>query len=212
MAAGARICLGQIGAPHGVRGEVRLRSFTSDPEAIAGYGPLETEDGRVLEIESLRPTKDHFVATLSGIRDRDAAERLTNAKLYVPRERLPDIAVPDEFYHADLIGLAVVDRAGRQLGRVVAIHNFGAGDLIEVQLDAGRKTELIAFNEINVPEVDIGAGRIVIEPSPLAGEGGEAEPSRVRGPASERPAARPFTRTAAGSRRPRSAPSRTGRE
>ncbi len=88
-AAALRICLGQIGAPHGVRGEVRLRSFTAEPEAIAGYGPLETEDGRVLQIESLRPAKDHFVATFSGIRDRDAAERLTNVKLYVPRERLP---------------------------------------------------------------------------------------------------------------------------
>ena len=89
MTGGARVCLGQIGAAHGVRGEVRLRSFTSDPAAIADYGPLETEDGRVLEIETLRPAKDHFVARLSGIRDRDAASALTNTKLYVPRERLP---------------------------------------------------------------------------------------------------------------------------
>jgi 16S rRNA processing protein RimM len=171
MAAGARVCVGQIGAPHGVRGEVRLRSFTAEPEAIAGYGPLEAEDGRILEIESLRPAKDYFVATLSGIGDRDAAEALANLKLYVPRDRLPALVETDEFYHADLIGLAVVNKAGEQLGTVLAIHNFGAGDLIEVRLAAGGKTELVPFNEINVPGVDIAAGRIVIEPSALAGQG-----------------------------------------
>jgi len=169
MAEGARICLGQIGAPHGVRGEVRLRSFTSDPQAIAEYGSLQTEDGRSVEIKSLRPAKDHFVATLAGIADRDAAERLTNVKLYVPRERLPQLQTGDEFYHADLVGLAAFDCAGKALGTVTAVHNFGAGDLIEVRAEDG-KTELIAFNETNVPTVDIGAGRIVIEPSPIAGE------------------------------------------
>ena len=90
-----------------MRGEVRLRSFTSDPQAIAGYGPLETEDGRIFEIEAMRPAKDHFVARLSGICDRNAAEQLSNVKLYVPRERLPEPTGADEFYHADLIGLAV---------------------------------------------------------------------------------------------------------
>ena len=169
MAAGARVCVGQIGAPHGVRGEVRLRSFTAEPETIAAYGPLETEDGRVLEVESLRPAKDHFVAALAGIGDRDAAEKLANLKLYVPRERLPALAETDEFYHADLIGLAVVNTAGEPLGTVLAIHNFGAGDLIEIRLSGG-KTELVPFNERNVPSVDVGAGKIVIEPSPLSGE------------------------------------------
>ena len=164
MTGGARVCLGQIGAAHGVRGEVRLRSFTSDPAAIADYGPLETEDGRVLEIEALRPAKDHFVARLSGIGDRDAASALTNTKLYVPRERLPRTQDPDEFYHADLIGLAAVDRAGKTLGTVVAIHNFGAGDLIEVKPQAGGNTELVPFDVTNAPEVDIASGRIVIQP------------------------------------------------
>src|SRR5581483_8024638 len=125
--AGRRVCLGQIGAAHGVRGEVRLRSFTAEPGAIASYGPLETEDGRTLEITSLRPAKDHLVATLSGVADRTAAEKLTNVKLYVPRDRLPEPDTPDEFYHADLIGLAVTNRAGQRLGTVVAVHNFGAG-------------------------------------------------------------------------------------
>jgi 16S rRNA processing protein RimM len=168
VAAGARVCVGQIGAPHGVRGEVRLRSFTAEPEAIAGYGPLETEDGRILEIEALRPAKNHFVAALSGIGDRDAAERLTNLKLFVPRERLPQIIEADEFYHADLVGLAVVDRAGEKLGTVVAIHNFGAGDLIEVRADGGGDTELVPFDETNVPSIDIAAGKIVLSaPQPL---------------------------------------------
>jgi 16S rRNA processing protein RimM len=164
---GARVCLGQIGAPHGVRGEVRLRSFTAEPEAIVGYGPLQAEDGGVIEIESLRPAKDCFVATLAGVRDRDAAERLTNVKLYVPRERLPEIEQADEFYHADLIGLAAFDRAGKKLGTVVAVHNFGAGDLIEVRADEGKdegKTELIAFTETTVPRVDLQRRMIVVDP------------------------------------------------
>jgi 16S rRNA processing protein RimM len=164
VAGGARVCLGQIGAAHGVRGEVRLRSFTSDPAAITDYGPLETEDGRVLEIETLRPAKDHFVARLAGIRDRDAASALTNAKLYVPRERLPQTDSADEFYHADLIGLAAVDQTGRTLGTVVAIHNFGAGDLIEVKPLSGGSSELVPFDVTHAPEVDIASGRIVIHP------------------------------------------------
>ena len=162
MTGGARVCLGQIGAAHGVRGEVWLRSFTSDPAAIADYGPLETEDGRVLEIETLRPAKDHFVVRLAGIRDRDAASALTNAKLYVPRERLPQTESADEFYHADLIGLAAVDQTGRTLGTVVAIHNFGAGDLIEIKPAEGNKTQMLPFDAATVPVIDIAAGRLVV--------------------------------------------------
>ena len=160
--AGARICLGQVGAAHGVSGEVRLRSFTADPAAIAGYGPLETEDGRIFRIEALRPVKDHFIAQLSGVRDRDAARALANAKLYVPRERLPEPDAADEFYYADLIGLAVLDPAGNALGTVVAIHNFGAGDLIEVRHAADGTTQMLPFDAATVPVVDIAAGRIVV--------------------------------------------------
>jgi len=179
----ALVCLGQIGAPHGVRGEVRLRSFTAEPEAIAAYGPLQTEDGRAIEIEALRPAKDHFVAALAGIHDRDAAAQLANTKLYAPRERLPQLADPEEFYHADLIGLAVVDRGGEPIGSVVAIHNFGGGDLVEVRLDVSGRTELLPFNDSNVPKVDIAAGTIVIDPpadwlspAPDAGKADEAAP------------------------------------
>jgi 16S rRNA processing protein RimM len=163
---GARVCLGQIGAAHGVRGEVRLRSFTADPAAIASYGPLETESGRVVEIEALRPAKNHFVARLAGVDDRNTAERLTNAKLYVPRERLPELPNCDEFYHADLVGLAVVDRAGTRLGTVVAVHNFGAGDLIEIQNMAGETT-MLPFDDATVPEVNLAAGCIVVEQPPI---------------------------------------------
>jgi 16S rRNA processing protein RimM len=162
--AGERICLGQIGAAHGVRGEVRLRSFTAEPEAITRYGPLETDEGRVIEIEALRPAKDCFVARLAGVHDRGAAERLCNIKLYVPRERLPAPEAADEFYHADLIGLRVVDRGGKQVGTVVAIHNFGAGDLIEMRPTDSDKTELLPFDATTVPEVDVASGKIVVEP------------------------------------------------
>ncbi|MBV1698160.1 MAG: ribosome maturation factor RimM [Hyphomicrobiales bacterium] len=160
--ASARICLGQIGAAHGVRGEVRLRSFTADPEAIARYGPLATEDGRVFEIETMRPAKDHFVAKLAGIGDRNAAERLANLKLYVPRERLPEPTEADEFYHADLLGLTAVDRDGRAIGTVVAIQNYGAGDLIEVKSGDDDRTHLVPFDATHVPAVDVAAGRIVV--------------------------------------------------
>jgi 16S rRNA processing protein RimM len=162
MAGGARVCLGQIGAPHGVRGEVRLRSFTSDPQAITEYGPLETEDGRPLQIQSLRAAKDHFVAVLSGVRDRAAAQQLTNVKLYIPRERLPQLEEADEYYHADLIGLSAVDRAGKQIGTVIAIHNFGAGDLLEVRA-ANEETELLPFDAMTVPEIDTAAGRLTVD-------------------------------------------------
>ena len=175
--AGARICLGQIGAPHGVRGEVRLHSFTANPTAIATYGPLETEDGRVFKIESLRPAKHAFVAKLSGVADRDTAERLAMTKLYVPRERLPEPAEANEFYHADLIGLRAVDNAGRECGTVVAVHNFGAGDLIELQPPDGARTELLPFDAATVPEVNIADGYLIVEvpatdakmPPPLKG-------------------------------------------
>jgi 16S rRNA processing protein RimM len=185
MPAGGRICLGQIGAPHGVRGAVRVHSFTADPQAITAYGALETEDGRVVKIESLRPAKNHFVATLANVRDRDAAARLTNAKLYVPRERLPALDEAGEFYHADLIGLAVVDRGGQRRGTVIAVHNFGAGDLIEVRPAAGGDTHLLPFDDRTVPKIDIAAGRIVVAPPEISND------------------TPPLTRTAGGPRRRR---------
>jgi 16S rRNA processing protein RimM len=160
-----RICVAQIGAAHGIRGEVRLRSFTEDPMAITAYGPLESEDGtRRFTIEALRPAKDHFVARLSGVGDRDAAERLTNAKLYVPRDRLPPVEDDETYYRADLVGLAAVTPDGAPLGTVSAVLNFGAGDVIEIRPDGGGEPLMVPFNDAAVPAVDIEAGRIVVRP------------------------------------------------
>lgn len=159
-----RICVAQIGAAHGTRGEVRLKSFTADPMAVMDYGLLETEDGSAtFEIEALRPAKSHLVARLAGVRDRTAAERLANIKLFVPRSRLP-ATVADEFYHADLIGLAAVATDGRALGTVVAVHDFGAGDILELRQDGSRDTVMLPFTADTVPAVDIAGGRLVIDP------------------------------------------------
>jgi len=158
-----RICVAQIGAAHGIRGEVRLRSFTGEPTAIASYGPLESEDGtRRFTIETLRPAKDHFVARLEGISDRNAAEQLTNLRLYVARDRLPP-AGDGEFYHADLVGLAAVTPDGAALGTVTAVHNFGAGDVIEIKPASGEAL-LVPFTDAAVPEIDLAAGRMVVVP------------------------------------------------
>jgi 16S rRNA processing protein RimM len=130
-----RICVARIGAAHGIKGEVRLWSFTADPAAVADYGPLESEDGtQRFEIEAMRPAKDHLVARLSGVSDRDAAERLVNTRLYVARERLPAPA-PEEFYHADLIGLRADSRDGAALATIVGIHDFGGRIVIDPPQD-----------------------------------------------------------------------------
>jgi 16S rRNA processing protein RimM len=158
-----RICVGRIGAAHGTRGEVRLWSFTADPMAVADYGVLESEDGtRSFQIEALRPAKDFLVARFAGIADRTAAEQLRNLNLYVARDRLPP-PEPDEYYHADIIGLAVVDGSGATLGTVVTVHNFGAGDLIEVKPPLGGTTFMLPFTETVVPVVDVAGGRIVVD-------------------------------------------------
>jgi 16S rRNA processing protein RimM len=160
-----RICVAQIGAAHGIRGEVRLRSFTEEPMAVTAYGPLESEDGtRRFTIEALRPAKDHFVARLAGVNDRDAAERLTGLKLYVSRERLPPVDDEETYYHADLIGLAAVTPEGAPLGTVTAMHNFGAGDIVEIAPQGGGETLLVPFTDLAVPEIDIAAGRVVVVP------------------------------------------------
>jgi len=158
------VCVGRIGAAHGARGEVTLWSFTADPMAIKDYGALATEDGkRTFTIETLRPGKDFLVARLSGVTDRTAAEKLGNLDLYIARDRLPP-AEADEFYHADLIGLTAIGTDGRELGTVIAIHNFGASDLIEMRPTQGGATVMLPFTEAIVPVVDIAGGRIVVDP------------------------------------------------
>jgi 16S rRNA processing protein RimM len=160
--ANKRICVARIGAAHGTTGEVRLWSFTADPQAVASYGVLTAADGRPVEIASLRPGKGFFIARIASVTDRNAAERLRNVDLFVPRDRLPPPAV-DEYYHADLIGLAAQDRDGNPLGTVIAVHNFGAGDLLEIAPPRGE-TLLLPFTAAVAPQIDIASGRIVLVP------------------------------------------------
>jgi len=158
----APICVARIGAAHGVRGAVKLWTFTEDPLAVKAYGPLTTRDGaRQFEVTHVREAKDHLVATFKGVASREDAERLNGIELYIAREKLPETD-DDEYYHADLIGLAAVNAANEPLGRVVAIHNFGAGDIIEIAPPHGA-TMLLPFTNAVVPTVDLKGGRVVIE-------------------------------------------------
>jgi 16S rRNA processing protein RimM len=159
-----RVFVAQIGAPHGIRGEVKLKSFTADPMAIKDYGPLMSEDGSAsFEIEALRPAKGYLVARFRGIDDRNAAERLAHLRLFVPRGRLPPPAA-GEFYHADLIGLVAVTADGTEFGTVVAVHDFGAGDILELQPRSGATTVMLPFTDSFVPVVDVAGGRITVVP------------------------------------------------
>jgi 16S rRNA processing protein RimM len=169
-----RILLGQIGAAHGIRGDVLVRTFTAAPDDIAAYGPLTNADGsKSFEIRIVRVTDKGVVARINGINDRTAAEALRGQELYVERSKLP--ATDDtEFYHSDLIGLAALGPDGVKIGKVVAVQNFGAGDLLEVKFDAGAGTEFVPFTNASVPDVDLDRGcLILIQPEMV----GDQEPS-----------------------------------
>ena len=156
--------VGEIARPQGLQGEVRIRSFTAHPAAITEYGPLEDETGaRLFEIESLRVTPKAMSARLKGVTSRDEAEALTGTKLYVPHSRLP-AREEDEWYHTDLIGISALDREGVAIGSVVAVHNFGAGDLLEIRPASGGNTVLMPFTRDTVPEVDVEGGWLRIAP------------------------------------------------
>ena len=159
-----RICVGAIAGAFGVKGEVRLKSFTSVPEDIAQYAPLETEDGAMeFDIIVERVIKNGLAVRLTGIATKEQADALRGVRLFVPRDRLP--ALPDdEFYHADLIGLPVFDTGGTELGRVKAVHDHGAGDLLEIHGPGLKSTVLLPFTHEVVPTVDLAAGRIVADP------------------------------------------------
>jgi 16S rRNA processing protein RimM len=159
--AGKRILLGRIADAHGIRGEVLIKTFTERPEDIGAYGPLDDGAGRTFQIEAVRATARGVVARVAGIGDRNAAEALKGVPLHVDRERLPAPA-EGEFYHADLIGMTAVDAEGRPVGEVVGVYNHGAGDILELRLAESGKTELVAFTDTFVPEVDLAARRVVV--------------------------------------------------
>ncbi len=166
------ILVGRFGAPHGVRGEIRLQSHTAEPRAIAGYGPLRDATGeRRFIVEALRPVKDDlFIAKLFGIDTRSDAETLTNLEVFVPRASLPSLAA-EEFYLADLIGLEAVTDSGARFGRIIAVPNYGGGPLLEIAPATGGDAVLLPFTRTIVPIVDVASGRvIVVPPAEISGE------------------------------------------
>jgi len=175
-----QILLGQFGAAHGIRGEVKVNAYTEDPLGVAGYGPLTLDDGRVVEISGLRQQGEAVIARVKGISDRNGAETLRNHKFFVDRSLLPPLDEEDDFYHADLVGLKAETEQGEPFGRVLAVPNFGAGDLLEIEPAGGGRSFYLPFTRAVAPVVDIAGGRIVIVPPPEVeareedGEAGDA--------------------------------------
>jgi len=159
-----RICVGALGGAFGVKGEVRLKSFTAAPEDIAEYSPLTSEDGaRSFELALTGQLKNGFSARLTGVNNKEEADALRGTRLYAERDQLPHLP-DDEYYHADLIGLEVYDTGGTLLGKVKTVLNHGASDILEVQAPGASATVLLPFTLQAVPTVDLAAGRIIADP------------------------------------------------
>lgn len=158
-----RVCVGAIAGAFGVRGEVRLKSFCADPAAIGDYSPVEDEDGRAIDLKVSRPIKNGFAARLSGVSTKEDADALRGVRLYVDRDRLPSLP-DDEFYHADLLGLEVLDAGGVRLGKIAAVLNHGAGDLLEVRGPGLKDGVLLPFTKEAIPTVDLAGGRVIVDP------------------------------------------------
>ena len=159
-----RICVGAIAGSFGVKGELRLKSFCTMPEDIAAYGPLYSEDGaRSFTVRLTRAVTGGLGARLSGVATKEEADALKGVTLWADRDRLPSLP-DDEFYHTDLIGLPVYDAGGVLLGKVRAVQNFGAGDILEIFAPGRKTTLMLPFTRAVVPTVDIKAGRIVADP------------------------------------------------
>jgi 16S rRNA processing protein RimM len=172
----SKLLVGRIGAAHGIKGEVRVQSFTEDPLALVSYGPLSTSKaGLTIRILAARTTTNVLVARIEGVNDRNAAEKLNGVELYIDRALLPDPDDEDDFYHADLLGLRAQLADGTSLGTVSAIPNFGAGDLLEVRDERSGDTFLFPFTKAVVPEVKVKDGYLVIDP-PVEADPGEEEP------------------------------------
>lgn len=155
------ICVGRISGPQGLKGEVRLKSYTDIPDAILGYSPLQTKSGAQITITRLRPVKDGFAARIEGIDDRTAAENLSKTELFVTRDRLPK-PEEEEYYNADLTGLEVRSEEGDVMGSIRAVQDFGGGPLLEIFQPGARDTALVSFTTEMVPVVDISGGFVVI--------------------------------------------------
>lgn len=158
-----RICVGILTGAFGVQGEVRLKSFCAEPAAIADYAPLALEDGRTFDLVLTRPIKSGFAARMTLVTTPEQAEALRGARVFAARQNLPSLP-DDEFYHADLIGLDVVDTGGRPLGRVTNVFSNGPDDILEVALPGRADTALLPFTHAAVPTVDLAAGRLVADP------------------------------------------------
>ena len=156
-----QVLVGVIVGAHGIKGEVKLKSFTSDPSSIGRYGPLQSSSGQSFEITKLKAAKDDFIASLKNIADRNAAEALKGTELFVSREKLPKLK-PHEAYAHDLMGLDVVMENGATLGKLVAMPNYGAGDLLEVAIEGSSETVLIPFTNAFVPQEDFTSGKIIV--------------------------------------------------
>jgi 16S rRNA processing protein RimM len=155
------ILLGVVTGAQGLKGEVKVKTFTGTPENLRAYGPLHTRDGRKFTVTDVRQGKGIAIVQFEGVASRDAAEALTGIELFVSRARLPETEA-HEFYHVDLIGLRAEDTEGRTIGKVTAIHNFGAGDVIEIERDDGQGEVLMPFTREIVPTIDVTERRIVI--------------------------------------------------
>jgi 16S rRNA processing protein RimM len=156
------VLLGRINSAQGLRGEVRITSFTENPESIGAYGPLIDQKGRSFTIDTLRVIKGSVLAVkLAGVADRTAAEALKGTELYVEKSRLPE-AAEDEWYYDDLVGLKANAPDGEEIGEIVAVLNYGAGDLLEIRLSGSGQTAFVPFTQAAVPEVDVKAGRVVV--------------------------------------------------
>jgi 16S rRNA processing protein RimM len=181
------VLMAVIGAAHGIKGELRVKTFTGDPLALGSYGPLIAKDGRRFDLLDVRPQGTVVVARFKGVRDRSAAEALTGIELFVDRGALAVELDEEEFYHTDLVGLSVIDEQEGEIGKVAAVHNFGAGDILEIN-GPGLKGVLVPFTKAAVPTVDLAARTIRIDTvaAGLAGdEDGDGEADQAVGEPSE---------------------------
>lgn len=175
------VCLGEIAGAHGVGGAVRVKGFTQEARSLTAYGPLfESTGTRALSLVVVGEARGALICRVEGVKDREAAQAMTGTRLCARRAALPETAA-DEFYYADLLGLRVERRDGHLLGKLVAIHDFGAGDLFEVALAEGGVLDL-PFTRAVVPEIDLAAGRIVVEPPEMRGEPKRREPECAKEP------------------------------